>query len=325
MYGWGLNNESPTRSKSNNSPPWLGPEDNTMIETSADIGTPVATSPFSSVKGAADAAQDAGEGARFLTEFWTEQGVCFTSGHIVSALREARGQSLMINQRPTGQATQDYFTSGDAPSYGDDLPGDAGERPMRKLRYTERSDTRTPVGTGVFVYGRSEDEIDAFEFEINIADAPMVDDGKGGQTSAATALLNATPNTPAGTSGASLIPPVTPSGKVAVANGKMVPGRPLAVVHSRGGGERLTIPRIAFEALAFETGEPVIGGQPVYVNQSGDLVTVSQNANGGGVAFKPTSDRLRLHLNVPNIAAVGTEYEILISGDGLTIDLSNPE
>jgi len=292
------------------------------IETSLDNNAGTATSPFTSVQGAADAASTSYDGARFLTEFWVEQGVCFTSGHVVNALREARGKDLMVNQRPTGQAVQDYFTSGDMPSYDDDFGGEI--RPMRKLRYTDRTDTRTPVGTGVFVYGPSEEEIDAFEFEINISEAPMVDDGQGGQVSAAVALLGATPNAAPGAAGTSPIPPVTPSGKVATAHGKMVPGTPLAVVHSRGNGDRLCIPRVAFEALAFETGVPIVGGEPVYVSQNGDTLTISTDTAFGGTPVKPTTDRLRLHLNVPNIAKAGTEYEILVGTDSLVLDLGNP-
>jgi hypothetical protein len=290
------------------------------IEFSPDNGASgVAASPFTSVQGAADAAQDAGEGARFLGEFWVEQGVCFTSGHGVNALREARGRGLMVNQRPTGQALTDYFESGDMPAY-DDGAG-CPVRPLRKLRYTERTDTRTPVGTGVYVYGPTEDEIDCFEFEIDIASAPMVDDGMGGQTSAATALLNATPTTAPGSPVASPIPPVQPSGTVAVAHGKMVPGNPLAVVHSDG---RLCVPRIAMEALAFETGEAITGGEPLYVTTSGKSISISQDAASGGVASLPTTDRLRLHLTIPGAPVVqGTEYGITV-GSALTIDLDSP-
>jgi len=294
-----------------------------MTETSPDNGTQTAaTSPFTSIQGAADAANSAGEGARLLAEFWTEQGVCFTSGHAVNALREARGRSLMVNQRPTGQAVQDYFTSGDMPSYDDEMGG--GSRPVRKVRQTERTDTRTPVGTEVYVYGPTEDEVDAFEFEINIAEAPMVDDGQGGQTSAATAMLNATPTTPVNDPNASPIPPVQPSGTVAVANGKMVPGNPLAVMHQSGNRTpRICVPRIAFEALAFETGEPVVGGQPLYVTQNVDVITISQDPSDGGLPVSPTTDRLRMHLSVPNPAAVGTQYEVQV-GQVLSIDISKP-
>mgnify|MGYP005646000459 CR=1 FL=1 len=297
-----------------------------MCEISPDNGNGnVAASPFSSAQGAADAAQTAQEGACFLAEFWVEQGVCFTSGHIVHALREARGRSLMVNQRPTGQALQDYFTSGDLPSFDDGLGGD-GERPVRKLRSTSRTDTRTPVGTEVFVYGPSEDDIDCFEFELNIAEAPLVDDGQGGTTSPAAALLNATPNLAAGAPGSSVIPPVQPSGTVATAHGKMVPGTPLAVIHTRGKGQvRLTIPRIAFEALAFETGDPITGGQPLYVADNGGVVTVCQDqANNNGTAYNPTTDRLRLHLPVTLPLTVGTEFSIVVGTDGLTIDLNDP-
>jgi len=297
-----------------------------MCESSPDLGTDnVAASPFASAQGAADAATSAQEGARFLTEFWIEQGVCFTSGHVVHALREARGTTLMVNQRPTGQAIQDYFASGDMPSYDDGL-GAEGSRPMRKLRATASTGTRTPVGTEVFVYGPSEDDIDCFEFELNIAEAPMVSDGQGGTTSPAAALLNATPNLAAGAPGASVIPPVQPSGTVAVANGKMVPGTPLAVIHADG---RLCVPRIAFEALAFETGDPITGGQPVYVSLNGSDLTISQDSTPGSIPVNPTTDRLRLHLRfdgalaVPTAPAVGTEFGITV-GSNLVIDLANP-
>lgn len=279
--------------------------------------TTLATSPFSSVQGVADAANTASEGALLLAEFWIEQGVCFTSGHVVNALREARGRSLMVNQRPTGQALQQAFDDGSLPSYEDGFGGE--QRPMRKLRSTTRTDTRTPVGTEVYVYGPSEAEIDCFEFEINIAEAPMVSDGQGGQMSAATALLNATPNTPAGAPQASPIPPVQPSGTVAVANGKMVPGTPVASVHADG---RLCVPRIAFEALAFESGAPVVGGQPVYVSEKADgNLFISQDPSTGGKAVNPTTDRLRLHLTVPNVAC-GDDFDIVVSSNGLTVRLA---
>lgn len=293
--------------------------------TSFDNGGGLATSPFTSVQGAADAAQTAQEGAKLLAEFWIEQGVCFTSGHIVNALREARGKSLMVNQRPTGQVIQQAFEDGDLPSYDD---GFGGSRPMRKLRATTRTDTRTPVGTEVYVYGPSEDEIDLFEFEINIAEAPMVNDGMGGQTSAATALLNATPNVPASDPNASPIPPVQPSGKVAIANGKMVPGTPIAAVHSDG---RLCLPRIAFEALAFETGVPVVGGEALYVSVLEDgNIFISQQNQSESVDVRPTTDRLRLHLALSSIPKwdghlvnFGDEFDVLVSEEGLTVKLRN--
>ena len=106
----------------------------------------------------------------------------------------------------------------------------------------------------------------------------------------------------------------------------MVPGTPLAVIHTRGKGQvRLTIPRIAFEALAFETGDPITGGQPLYVADNGGVVTVCQDqANNNGTAYNPTTDRLRLHLPVTLPLTVGTEFSIVVGTDGLTIDLNDP-
>lgn len=292
------------------------------IEISPDSGVGVAASPFSSVQEAADWATTAEEGAKALVNLWIEQGVAFTSGHVVNALREGRGPSLVVNQRQVGQAIQAYFSTGEMPSYDDDQGGEI--RPLRKIRQTTRSDTRTPVGTEVYVYGPTEDEIDYFEFELDIATAPAVADGMGGTTSAATALLNATPMLPVGHPGGSMIPPVQPTGTVAVAHGKMLPGViPLAVVHARGGdGTRLCIPRLAFEALAFESGTPIRGGDNLYVAQIGTRVTVSLQSGGPEyIPMAPTTDRLRMHLTATGLGPIGTEYSIQVSATGLTIDL----
>ena len=275
----------------------------------------IAMSPFTSAQGAIDAATTPEEACDNLTTFWIQQGVCFTSGHIVHAVRSAR-QDLVFSQGRIGGYLRGAFDMGGLDAFDD---GYGGAQPVvRVARRTVSTGTRTPVGTEVFVYGPTADECDCFEFEINIAEAPQVSDGMGGQTSAATAMLNATPNLAPGTPGASSIPPVQPSGTVAVANGKMVPGNPVAVIHADG---RLCIPRIAFEALAFETGVPIVGGEPLNVCffTSGDGIMVSTMPLPGGVTACPTTDRLRLHLTPLTPQPVGKEFEIKVASDGLRI------
>lgn len=277
----------------------------------------IAQTPFTSARGAIDAAHTPEEACDNLVTFWINQGVCFTSGHVVHAIRSCRSD-LVFGQARIGGHLRNAFESGLLPAYDDGFGGEIDV--ARVSRRTTRTDTRTPVGTEVFVYGPSLDDCDSFEFEVNIAEAPQVSDGLGGQTSAATALLNATPNLPAGSPGASSIPPVQPSGTIAVANGKMVPGNPLAVIHNDG---RLCVPRIAFEALAFETGRPVKGGEPLHVSfgPNGDTLTISQDPFNGSIPAAPTTDRLRLHLTTPRPFQVGTEFEIKVGTDSLTVSL----
>jgi len=291
-----------------------------MLQQSIDTNVGPAHSPFTCIQDAGDAVKDASDGARLLADFWVEQGVCFTSGHAVNALRLARGKTLMVNQRPVGQALQDYFNDGDMPSY---MAGDGSvTRPFRKEMFSTRTDTRTPVGTGVFVYGPSEEAIDLFEWEINITEAPDVSDGQGGLVSPATALLQATPNTAPTAPGASSIPAVQPSGHVAVAHGKMVPGNPTASIHKDG---RLCIPRVAFEALAFETGDAIVGGEPLFVTVKGDELVISTVETKGSGTAVPTSDRLRLHLTMPQGRyPVGTTFEVVVNEDTLILDLGHP-
>lgn len=276
--------------------------------------------PFTSAQGAIDAASSPEQACDNLTTFWIAQGVCFTSGHVVHAIRSAR-TDLVFGQARVGWHLRHLFESSALPAYDDGFRGDVPI--VRQPRNTTSTNTRTPVGTEVFVYGPSQDECASFEFEVNIAEAPQVNDGQGGQISAAAAMLGATPGLTAGAPGASSIPPVQPSGAVAVANGRMVPGNPWAVIHADG---RLCIPRIAFEALAYETGTPIKGGEPLYVEVQGTTLVVRQT--GLGLAANPTTDRLRLHLNLDGDLAVpgtpfpvGKDFEVKVTPSGLTIDL----
>ena len=277
----------------------------------------LATTPFSCPQGAIDAATTPEEACDNLVAFWVTQGVPFTSGHVVSAIRCAR-QDLVFAQARIGGHLRNAFAARTLPSYDD---GFGGETPVVQVGRKTTGIGRTPVGTEVYVYGASQNECDSFEFEIAVAEAPKVSDGLGGQISAAAALLGATPMTPAGTTGASPIPPVTPSGKVAVATGKLVAGIPLAAIHADG---RLCIPRLAFEALAFESGTPITGGEPLFASCVNDKLTIA--FQGPGVVVHPTTDRLRVHLSLEGALAVtgtpfpvGKTFDILVSSTGLTI------
>ena len=279
---------------------------------------PIAITPFNSAQGAIDAAQTHEEACENLVTFWVAQGVPFTSGHVVNAIRQGN-PTLRFSQKSMGEFIRRNFAAGFMPSYDDGL---GGEIPVKQVeRQTESTATRTPVGTVVCVYGPSVDECESFEFEINIAEAEMVSDGQGGQTSAATAMLNATPNPQPGQP-VSSIPPVPPNGVIASAQGdKMVSSKVFALVHADG---RLCIPRLAFEALAYETGVPVVGGEPVYTMFASDKVLVCQTSFPGSKPANPTTDRLRLHLTVPSVNTPippGKEYEIEVGQTFLTITL----
>lgn len=281
----------------------------------------IAQTPFTSAQGAIDAATSPEEACDFLTAFWIAQGVPFTSGHVVHAVRSARSD-LAFGQARVGSHLRNAFAQGLLPAYDD---GFGGEQAVVQVpRRTTLTNTRTPVGTEVFVYGPTADECNSFEFEINIAEAPKVSDGQGGQISAAAAMLGATPGLQQGAPGASNIPPVTPAGTVAVANGQMVAGIPLASIHADG---RLCIPRLAFEALAFETGIPIKGGEPLYVEETNGTLTVSQDRTSTGqVEVRPTTDRLRLHFGLDpakhgQTFPVGKSFDILVASTGLTIKL----
>lgn len=276
---------------------------------------------FASARAAIDAAQNnLSDMVQNLIAFWVEQGQCFTSGHVVSAIRSAR-PDMVFRQVTVGQMIRDSYLSDTMPRYDNGL---GVLNPVLMVpRRTVRTDTRTPVGTEVWVYGPIFMEAYAFEFEINIETAAPVSDGQGGMTSATNALLSATPGLPPGAPGASPIPPVTPSGTVAEAKGLQAPMGPVrAVVHADG---RLCIPRGAFEALAYHTGESVVGGTVMFLDQTPGRVVLhrQQTDPNRQVEVRVTTDRLRAHITLDpgNVRDIGTAMDVLVMGDSLLVDL----
>lgn len=185
------------------------------------------------------------------------------------------------------------------PEYPDDLGGSTPV--VCVVRHTQRTDTRTPVGTEVRVYAPDSQTGEEFDFELNIAEAPAVTMPDGSLATAVQALLGATPGTPA----------VQANGKIASTAGCVDHGGDLyATVHSDG---RLCVPKAAFVRLAAAVGSPIVGGDCFYANiDNGDLVLTPARVVGSE-PVRVTTDRLRCHMTVKELD-VRPAYPINVVG-----------
>lgn len=261
----------------------------------------LAHTPFASPDGALDAATTWEQAVDLLVEYFTSVGRCYSSGEIANVIRGKR-TDLVFRVGRVGERLRAAFAAGTLKSYDDGTGFGVG--PVQVDRLTDGK-SRTPPGTLVYVYGPDAGTATAHDFEVNIP-LPTSADGSGAQAPLPTAAPGAAPNAPV------------------VANGRQVPGDAIAVVHADG---RLCIPRLAFEALAFASGRPVVGGQPLHVETSGTSLTIAQDASTTSSEANPTSDYLRLHLTVPGLT-VGSRYGVKVAGiagaNYLEIDLSTP-
>lgn len=290
----------------------------------------IATSPFQTPAEACVSAQTYQEASDSLMELWVEQGYCFTSGHLTDAIRRFR-TDLAFRHASVGEHTRSAHSAGTMPSYDDEFGG--AIYPVQRERYTT-GQSRTPANTMVFVYAPDDNEADLFEFELSIKDVGADQDGSfapnAGLSPAAALLQQSGGGTGAPAPAGQAVPATPPNGHVVVAKGKSVPGDVLATVHPDG---RLCVPRLAFEALAQATGNPITGGQEVYVafldTANGAQALIRQDSKPNYVAATPTSDRLRLHLTPKVPLTAGDSFAIRVvvddngvSGDALTIDLA---
>ena len=272
----------------------------------------IANSPFQSIAAACAAASSWEDAVDNVVEHLITEGECFSSGEVVTHIRTHR-MDLRFAHRNVGERLQNSFSNGTFPEYDD---FGVSSEPHQVSRQTSGHDIRTPAGISVFVYGPSQAEAMVHHFEVNVplpCNAGSLD-GAGTPPqglSQAAALLGATP--------APVPVKTAKTAKVVTAHGKIVPGDVIAKVHSDG---RICIPKLAFESLAHETGTPVVGGQPLFATWKGLKVELHQTK--GLSTVYPTVDQCRVHLTPPSPLDSGSEYDVGVAADTMTIDFSNP-
>lgn len=256
-----------------------------------------------------------------LVALRTQNDECYSSGEIADDIRRVR-TDLVFRVQWVGQRLQNAMAAGSLPQYQD---GFGGFKPAIQVVRQTTGLGRTQAGISVFVYGPDDESALDWPFERHIA----LPGPQGGNNAA----LNTAPLSAAALAMMGSItqpvqagptPPVTtntPGVTAVVAQGKAVPADVLAKVHSDG---RICVSKLAFEALAWETKTPIVGGEALYVVFTPGKATITQAPplSGGSTKCYPTCDHCRLHLSTPDAYPVGAQYRIIVSTTGLEIDFT---
>jgi hypothetical protein len=261
--------------------------------------------------------------AKALIGFWIEAGRCLSSGEVAACLRE-HNPNLRFSVPSLGETVRDLFYNQALPQYANDGIGeDDGTGTMvptgpvyasQVARMTEGLyPDRTPANVQVFVYGPNSDACYEHPFEVFIprpkADGTM-------ETQADAPVVTVTP-------------PATP----AVQAKKVV--RILGVQAARSdliatvrNDSRLIVPRNAFELAVGLGGQPMRGGDPVFVKVSSQEAIVSLKDPGDGLAksynLTSSSGRVAFYSADPTLPFTpGDSFRVTVTAGCLTIDLTN--
>ena len=215
-----------------------------------------------------------------LLTFWASKRRPFSSGEVAACLREHR-PDLRFSVPGIGEYLRDLFYADTMPQFADDMGGLVVATQV--ARYTEGLyPDRTPAGIQVFVYAPEVAMGEVHDFEIFIP--------KPGETQN-DAPVQATPQTTLAkqdTTGQTKTPVFIFGAQIAV---NII----LAVVLS---DHRMTFNRTAFEAAVALSGKPMRGGDPVWVVQTDDTLTVhtSDPQDPNAKQYSLTTDRGRIHV-----------------------------
>ena len=248
-----------------------------------------------------------------LVAYWTEQGLCFSSGEVASALREHRSD-LMFQVTSVGSYLRDLLYAQTMPGYDDGMGG--SEQPVQVLRPCEGLyPDRTPAGTEVYVYGPDFDACEGHEFEVYI---PCPWNGESVATAPAPAM-GQTAKAKADPSGKTPTAVAILGAKIAVEAGKIRCGvQP---------DKRLTVPRNAFEYAVSLGGHPLRGGDSVWAVQDDDTVTVYTTDPGDPSQreYKLTTDRGRVLIPSDGTPFTpGETYKVEVAAGKLVINTAAP-
>ena len=268
---------------------------------------------------------------------------CFSSGEVAAYVRTFRPDLAFAVTR-VGEYVRRWFAgdydvtgdsapaSGDFPSYDDGagnvlFPAQVPRTTVGTCRtLVGRTVTsKTPIGVTVFVYAKDAAEGFAHDFEVFIPDwdDPMATRALPPSPSVSAAATAATPAPAASTPAGNTVRPPTPAVAVVITGALK---RDDLTAYVRPVDNRLCVPRAAFEAFVHLTGVPLRGGpngDPVYINFNGTTVEITLGATPGADAYHLWSARGRVAFPAKvGSFTPGDKYEVKVSANALTIDLS---
>jgi hypothetical protein len=242
-----------------------------------------------------------------LITYYTNESVCFSSGEIAAELRTHR-TDLMFSVLNLGEYTRDLYYNGQI-NYTDD---DGDDLAALQVARTTTGTGRTPAGRTVFVYGPDPAEAQSHDFEVDIPDPGVKKTGsspikpKGGYPTAVTS----------GGGDGTAAPAAMTQGD------KLGSDEIQATVHT---DKRLCITRPIFDRFIAASGQPLRGGDPVWIAVTDDeaRVTIEDPNDDDAKKYDLSKERGRVLFAHPSAPFdPGDHYKVTISKDALVIDLS---
>lgn len=244
-----------------------------------------------------------------LISLRTQNDEPFSSGEIARDLRVAR-PDFAFSVLSVGEFIRDMF-------YSMGFGYDAG--PAYQVPRVASGKFRTPGGQDVFVYCPDPDTGMEYDFEVDIPRPPGQNALSDGDEDDNAALPGNTASTAALPQAAQKqdTNPIEIKGQVN-ADGTTTFK---ATVHGDG---RMQIPRAAFEAFVHRTGNPLRGGDPVFIRVTDKRITVAlEEENDNFQKHDISKDRGRVRFMSPTDTpfSPGASYSISVSNKRITIDL----
>ena len=267
-----------------------------------------------------------------VTQVLTDMNEVMSSGQIARFLRHNQ-PDLRFAVPSIGEHLRDGFYGGML-QYSDPI---SGTIPAVQVPRTTQGLGRTGAGQMVFCYAANDQDAlnAAFEVDIPVGGSPVTPDDPNalwvdlsldsgqvvnpatqpGATATAAKPANGGPATKA-----------TQSSAVVLAGAKAAVDKLRASVKNDG---RMYIPRGALEAAIYAGGQPMRGGDPVYVKVTASTVTVSQAKSGddGERKFTLTRTRGRVELTSPDASAPftpGKTYAMAVEPGVVIVDITKP-
>ena len=257
-----------------------------------------------------------------LLSFWIESGRCFSSGEVAACLRE-HNPSLRFSVPRLGETVRDMFYNQLLPQYASDGVPDDGTGtstpsgpvyPCQVARVTEGLFAdRTPANVQVFVYGPNSADCYEHPFEVFIP-RPKAD---------------GTMETQADAPAVTVTPPASPTvqAKKVVKILGVQAAKTALVATVRKDDLRLVVPRAAFELAVGLGGQPMRGGDPVFVKVTTNEAVITLTDPGDGVtkshSLTSSSGRVAFYSADPATPfAPGDSYPVKVTAGCLTIDLT---
>lgn len=246
-----------------------------------------------------------------IIDYYTANNLCFSSGEIAAELRTHR-TDLMFSVLNLGEYTRDLYYNGQV-NYEDD---DGDLIPAIQVPRTTVGKGRTPAGRTVFVYGPDPVDAQNHDFEVDIPNP--------GKKPSAASPIQPKGGYPTAVSGDG--DGDGDSGKAMTASDKLGSSSDglQATVHT---DKRLCITRPVFDRFIAVCGQPLRGGDPVWIAIDGDeaRVTIEEPDDDGAKKYDLSTERGRVLFSHPTDPFdPGDHYKITITKDALVVDLSSP-